>query len=60
MTQNAVHLYGSEKQSSVFSYKTSVRFFGTRYVESTFHMVKDNLDFEVTLLSPNEKFVSLL
>jgi len=60
ITQNAVHLYVSEKQNPVLLKRNKCPFFGTRLVESTFDMVKDSLDFGVTLLSPNEKFRSLL
>ena len=40
------------------TYKCS--FFDKLLVEPTFDMVKDNLDFGITLLSPNEKFIYLL
>ena len=49
------------RETESYSFKQSkCSFFGTRLVESTFHVVKDNLDFAVASLSPNEKFISLL
>ena len=48
------------RETEPYSFKQNkCSFFGTRLVESTFDTVKDNLDFGVTFLSPNEKFRSL-